>query len=167
MRTRAVVAAEVTRWLTLDFAFCILILKWRQPCGHLPRQLCSRRVSTGSLRFDQHLAENFARSQFFERFSRPVERKNGIDDWLQFALCGPLQRRFQVGTVSAIAADEPLLFDEQRPDVKPHVAAGGRAAGDDRAAAGQTFEAAHQHFAANMFENEIDAAALSDFANLA
>ena len=70
-----------------------------------------------------------------------------------------------VGAIAAVAADEPLLFHEERPEVQRHVAPGGRAAGHDRSAAREAIETFHQHFAADVFHDDVHAAFVRDAAH--
>src|SRR5262249_2801554 len=84
---------------------------------------------------------------------------------LQLARSSPFESGLKVCSISAIAADEAMLFHEERPEVEGDFATGSRAAGDDGSTASEAIEAIDENVAPNMFHNQIDTVAIGDFAN--
>ena len=93
------------------------------------------------------------------------QRESGVDDGFDFPGGGPIEGGDDVGAVAAVAADEALLFHEERPKVQANFASGGGAAGDDGAVAGETFEAFEQDVAADVFDDNIHATLVGEFAD--
>src|SRR5262249_10643385 len=83
--------------------------------------------------------------------------KNRINHRLQFSRSSPVECRAHVGTVATVAADEPMLFHEEGPEVEGNFASCGRAAGHDRSAAREAVETFLQDIAADVFRDYIHA----------
>src|SRR5438309_834661 len=89
----------------------------------------------GFVGFDEDFAEGGAGAEVGEGLGGFGEGENAVDDGLEFAGGGPFEGGLDIGAVAAVAADEPLLFHEEWPEVESDFASGGGAAGDDGAAA--------------------------------
>lgn len=90
-----------------------------------------------------------------------------MDAGTEAAEGGPVEGALHVGAGAAIAADEALLLHEDGPEVEGDVASGGGAAGDDGSAAGEALEGLLEDFAADVFDDNVHAAFLGDFADFA
>lgn len=105
------------------------------------------------------------RAQRGERFRRPAQGIDLLGGGFDFPLRRPLERGQNVLSISPVAAHQFLLFDKERPQWQPHLAPGRRAASDDRPAASQAGETLREHLAADVFDDQIDAAAAGELAH--
>lgn len=112
----------------------------------------------GFVGFDEDLAEGGAGAEVGEGLGGFGEGVDAIDDGLEFAGGGPFEGGLDVGAVAAVAADEPLLLHEERPEIEADFASGGGAAGHDGTTARETLEGFEQDVAADVLNDEIDAA---------
>ena len=97
-----------------------------------------------------------------ERVLRLVQRIDGINHRLQLAGRGPLKSFLDVGTIAAIAADEAMLFDEERPEIQRDSPSRSCAASHDGSVAREAIENFFKHLASNVFHNNINAAFVGD-----
>ena len=114
---------------------------------------------------DDGFAENGAVAEIGEGLRRFFEAIGFVHDRFEFADCRPVERGDHIGTVSSITPDEALLFHEKGPEIHLHFTAGSRAASDDSSAAGEAVERLLEHFAADVFDDDVDAAAIGYLAN--
>jgi hypothetical protein len=115
--------------------------------------------------FDQDFPQHIPRAQFFERGGNLIQGKNRVDHRLEFTGGGPFEGGLKIGAVSAVAADEAMLFHKEWPEIEWDFAAGSGAAGYDSSTASEAIEALEQNVTAHMFDNQINAAPVGDFAD--
>src|SRR5690606_33580441 len=118
----------------------------------------------GSERHDD-LAEDVALLHAPERAVDLLDRDLGVDHRLHRALAELFQRGGEVLDPAAEAADQPELLLVELEELDLGHADGGRAAGDERAAALEREEAASPGVDADMLEDDVDAALLRQLAD--
>ena len=115
---------------------------------------------------NDHFTHDLARAQGGEGGRDLFQGEDLRDGWFEFALSGPIERRFNVFAPAPVAAGQFLLLDEKGPELEGHVAARRRAASDNGPAAGQAVETLRQDGAADVFDHEIDAPLARDLAHV-
>src|SRR5205823_5414011 len=106
-------------------------------------------------RLDYDFAQHLPRAKQLKGFRRLLQRQGAVDYGLQFSVACPIQSRFQICAVAAIAADDALLLDKQWPEIQRYIAARSCAAGDDRSTSRQAGEKLLKDLSTDMFHHQI------------
>ena len=116
-------------------------------------------------RIDQKFSKNVPAAESFKRKGRFCERINEINHWRDFPVGSPFERGLDVGAISSVTADKPLLLHKDRPQIQRHLTLRSRTAGDDGSVPRKAIETFHQRIAADVFDDEINAASVRDLAD--
>src|ERR1041385_6758801 len=119
-----------------------------------------------SSRTNQHFAEDMTIAQCCECFIGAAERKRRVNHRLQSACRRPIERRTHISAIASVAADEPLLLYEERPEVQCHFPSGRCAAGHDFSVAREAIEAFQQYLAAYMLDDNVHTTFIRDTPDL-
>src|SRR5687767_1082309 len=116
-----------------------------------------------ALRCNHNLPIHRAAPKCRECFCHPFKWKGLVNHGFNLPVCGPFHRNFNVGPITTVAANNPLLLHEKWPKVHSHVATCCCAARHDRAAPCETLKTSLEHLCAYMFHDEIHSPFLGDF----